>query len=116
MMSTICGLVLVSYGLPSVLNVFGIAFPTLFTFTGIFELLVIMLSALWLAIDGWSEEHILKTISLTVAAILAIYFAVDVINMLKLLSIPVPAFLEIIKGWLYFVGGVLLFIGIWAYN
>ena len=116
--SVVCIVLLSGYGLPDVLSDFGIniGFSLNKILPGIVGLLLVMLSALWLAVDGFGEKHLLKTISLVVAGILALYFAANVINMFGWISIPIPGFIEIIKSWLYVISAVLLLIGIFAYH
>ena len=116
-MSVICVVVLLAFGLPSVLGTFGMSFPNLTSFIpNIVGLLLVMISSIWLAIDGFGEEHLLKTISLITAGILALYFAATVVNLMGWIAIPIPGFVEMAKGWLYCVAAVLLLIGIFAYQ
>ncbi len=115
--SIICSLYLLLTSLSSILGIIGIAFPNLLSFIpGMWGLVGLMLSVLWLSIDGFGEEHLAKKLSLGAAALLTLYFAYLALSMLGVISFALPAALGILIQLLYFAGGILLVAGIFMHH
>ncbi len=113
----ICTLYFFLTSLPTLFSFFGINFPFFLGFLpGIVNLLLLCLCTLWLAIDGFGEKHLVKTLSLITAGILTLYFIVQVLALLNIVIIPLPGIASFGVSLLYFAGGVFLLFGIFLHH
>lgn len=108
--------VLIIIGLFPILNRMSItSFDPTYILPMAIELLLVAVAALWLAIDGFGEEHIIKWLSLITAALLAIIIAIPVLNIMGWINFSLPSFMAKIENFLYVAGGVFLLIGAFIY-
>ena len=115
--SAIFGLYLLLIGFPAVGSMIGINIPSVVSYIpAMGNFIIILLAAIWLAFDGMGEDHIIKKISLGVAGVLTVLFAIKIVLLAGWLSFALPGFLIAIEMWLYLIGGVLLVVGIFAYH
>lgn len=109
--------VLIAIGLFPILNTLGItSFNPTASLPSIIKLLLIAIAVLWLAIDGFGEDHIIKWLSLITALLLTIMIAVPVLNLVGWINFSLPAFVSRIENFLYVAGGVFLLIGAFIYS
>ena len=115
--SYVVGGILLLMGLLPLLNTWGLmTFDLFLWFPGIMESVIVLLGALWLAIDGFGEEHFFKTASLIFALLLGIVVAVPIINAAGWLPFGLPNLVLATAAYLYVIGGALLIIGPFVYN
>jgi len=110
-------LLLMGFGLFPILNQYGVLNSNPLSFIPYtIKLLIISVSVLWLAIDGFGETHMMKTLSLITAAVLAVLIGVPALNLLGLINFALPGFFLALENYLLVVGGVFLLIGAFIYH
>lgn len=104
-MSLLLGGALVYMGLLPQLGVY------LYPITGMVRSIIILLALIFLIIDGFGEEHALKTITLVFGLLIAIYLAIPFLNAAGWLSFSLPGYVLGFEGWIVGIGGVFLLLG-----
>ena len=103
--SLLLGVLLVVFGL---LPRFGIRFITL---PGMVWPGVLLAALIFLIIDGFGEEHLLKTITLLSGLLVGVYLAWPMANSAGWIGFNIPTVLLSYEGYVQGICGLLLIIG-----
>ncbi len=114
-LSWVFGLFLLAYGVVPILNDFGVGFQ-LPSFIMLLQIWILLGASIWLVIDGFMEQHFLKTITMIFALIMLVMVAVPMLNSAGWLPFGLPSFIYLIGKYVYAVSGILLLIGPIAYH
>ena len=110
-------IVLFSMGALPLLQGYGIISSNPLSFvSGTLKTLILLISALYLSIDGFGEEHMIKSLSLFTALIIALIVFVPIINQAGWISFTLPGFVYAIENYLFVLGGIFLIIGAFIHH
>ncbi len=110
-------LVLFSMGIIPLLQGYGILSSNPLSFiSGVFKTLILLVSAFYLSIDGFGEEHLIKYLSLFTALIIALIVFVPIMNSAGWISFILPGFIYAVESYLYVLGGIFLIIGAFIHH
>jgi len=109
--SIVVALLLIVLGLLPLLVRYGVLNENPLSFIGgTLRLLVLVLAALWLAVDARNESGYLKRGTEIAALIITIFVLIPVLNFVGV-SVQLPVFLLSLQEYVFVISGLLLLIG-----